>query len=257
MKHIKKKFQFERQLSQDDLATMQQTGNLLAYSTNAIAKVPKGFQCHLITENDKSILAFQVNLDGKRFFIPEPDPVLIYFNSAYANFRHIEEYKRNLILVLDQGVITESISNDLYNYFSITNGFVIFIFTAIEAFINRSIPENFIYSIPRSNRTESYNKEQIQRNLSFDDKLGKVLSQVTGKTFAKSHSLKYQHIINLKEFRDLIIHTKDSLEGASTYEHIYKKALSFKYEETLHATRDLLNFYQPDYVEECPCGKDF
>jgi recombinational DNA repair protein RecR len=257
MKHIKKKFQFEKQLTQDDLASMQQTGKLLAYSTNAKSKVPTGSQCHLITENDKSILAFQVNLDGKRFFIPEPDPILIYFNSAYANFKHIKEYKSKLISTLDQGIITESTLNSLYNYFSLTNGFVIFIFTAIEASINRCIPENFVYSVPRSNRTESYNKEQIQRHLSFDDKLNKVLTEISGKTFSKSHPLKYQHIINLKEFRDLIIHTKDSSEGTATYDYIYKKTLSFKHEETLHATRDLLNFYQPNYIEECSCGNDF
>ena len=257
MKHIKKKFQFEKQLSREDIETMSQDGKIVSYSTSSKEKMPKGTQCHLITDADKSILAFQINLNGKQFFIPEPDPVLVYFNSAYGNFMHIKDQRSKLVSVLNQGVITESIINDLYSYFSLTNGFVIFIFTAIEAFINKSIPDNYIYSIVRSNRTESYNKDQIQRHLSFDEKLNNVLKEITGKSFSKNHPLKYQHINNLKEFRDIIVHTKDSKEGSTAFDYIYKKALTFKYEDTLHATRDLLNHYHPDYVEECPCGKNW
>ena len=257
MKHIKKKFQFEKQLSREDLIIMGQNWKIVSYSTSSKEKLPKGAQCHLITDTDKSILAFQINLNGKQFFIPEPDPVLIYFNSAYGNFMHIKKQKSKLVSVLNQGVMTEAIIGDLYQYFGLTNGFVIFIFTAIEAFINKSIPDNYIFSVERSNRTESYNKDRIQRHLSFDDKLNKVLQEIKGKCFSKNHPLKYQHINNLKEFRDIIVHTKDSKEGSTAFDYIYKKALSFKYEETLHATRDLLNYYQPDYVEECPCGKDW
>lgn len=256
MKHIKKKFQFERLIPQDVLNSL--SPQVLPLSGFALKgnKIPKGKEALLVFETNKVVKAFNVNLSGKCFFIPEPDPVLIYFNNSYVNYKDIQSVKSKVFKVLDTK-LTEEIANHLYHYFGLTTGFVIFLFTAIEAFINRQIPDAYIYKKSTARNTEIYNKDQIQRYLSFDDKLKNILKETSSKDFAAHYPIKYQHIINLKEFRDSIVHTKANASGQTQFDYLYKKALSFKYEETMAATRDFMNYYEPNYIEDCDCGSDW
>ena len=66
-----------------------------------------------------------------------------------------------------------------------------------------------------------------------------------------------QHIWNLKEFRNDIIHTKPKKDAVLWYDNLIKKSLNFKYLETLNAVAKFMNFYKTDYIIECDCGKDF
>jgi len=257
MKHIKKKFQFEMHLTDEMIQSMKNVFEYKPASGFAKPRPEKGQECILLTEKNLGIRAFHINIGGVNYYIPEPDPILLYFHNAYINFIRIKESKKKVLAVLNQTKLDEDISIVLYDYFGYTNGYVIFLFTAIEAFINRFIPENFSYQIVQRNRTELYDRDQIQRYLSFDDKLNKVIVDISKKNFAKTCPLKYKHIDNLKEFRNIIVHTKADPNGATPFEYVYKKSLNFSYEDTLLAVRDLLNFYQPNCVEDCPCGGDW
>lgn len=257
MKHIRKKFQFDKIVTQGAIDDLNRyITPMSGFSPKEAKKMPKGMKALLLFDTNRLIECFHVNLNGNAFFIPEPDPILIYFNNAYSNYVDIKEVKKNLYKVLSDS-ITESVANSLYNYFGLTTGFVVFLFTAVEAFINRHIPDEYIYSVAKTKNTETYNKEQIQRYLSFDDKLKKALKEATTKDFTKHFPIKYQHIVNLKEFRDSIVHTKANVTGSTPFDYLYKKGLDFKYEETLLAVRDFMNFYEPDYIIECDCGQDW
>lgn len=257
IKHIKKKFQFEVSLSEEVIKTMDNAFELISTSDLGKKRPQKGQECIIITEKNLGIKAFHINLSGVNYYIPEPDPVLVYFDSAYNNFINIKEYKQKVLGSITKTYLDEDISMLLYQYFGYTNGYVIFLFTAIEAFINKFIPAEYKYIVQKSNRTEVYSRDQIQRHLSFDDKLNKVVADISKKSFQKSYPLKYQHVINLKDFRDIIVHTKADLKGSTPFDYIYRKALNFNFEDTLLAVRDLLNFYQSNYVEDCPCGQDW
>lgn len=258
MKHIKKRFQFQKLATVEEINQLEKVGQYHHYNTvSTLKNPPKNHQCYLLTDQNYLLTAFHVKLNGKPFYIPEPDPILIYFNNAYGNYREIREKKNNLIKLLEDNILSESIINELYHYFGLTNGFIIFLFTAIEAFINKNIPENYTYVVKKRNTTESYDKEQIQRYIGFDDKAKKILKEINGKDFGRNHPMKFQHLTNLKDFRDSIVHTKAGQGGLTPYDYLYKKALNFKYEETLHAARDFMNFYVPAYIEECNCGNDW
>lgn len=257
MKHIKKRFQFEIHLTDEAIQNMENVFEFFPVSSMATKRPQKGQECILLTEKNLGIKAFHINLNGVNHFVPEPDPILVYFHNAYTNFINIKEAKQKVLGALNQSNLDEDISIVLYSYFGYTNGYVIFLFTAIEAFINRFIPGDYKYNSVKNNRTEVYNRDQIQRYLSFDDKLNKVVPDISKKDFAKSYPLKYQLITNLKEFRNIIVHTKADPNGTTPFDYIYKKALNFKYEDTLLAVRDLLNYYQANCVEDCPCGEDW
>ena len=255
MKHIKKKFRGERILTEED--KLHIGTKVPTYSIKDGSKELKHQKAAIISEAGKIIEAFSYAVNGKDYLVPEPDPVLIHFNNAYVLFREMQAAKKKLFKILDGGNSDENISQELYLYFGMCNGCIVFLFTAIEAFINKYIPDTYRFEDSKNNRTEVYNKDQIQRHLSFDVKLKEVLPKIEGKDFAKRHPLIWVHINNLKELRDMVVHTKTDSKGKTPYEYIFKKALNFKYEEALHSVRDLINFYQPDYVVECDCGEDY
>lgn len=92
--------------------------------------------------------------------------------------------------------------------------------------MNRWIPKDYTYKRITTRKTELFSKNQIEEFIPFDEKLKDVLADATKKNFASQHPKKYTHISNLKEFRNMIVHTKEA-EGESTYDYVFKKALTF------------------------------
>jgi len=53
------------------------------------------------------------------------------------------------------------------------------------------------------------------------------------------------------------MHTKsDNGNPAKFYEDLYTCALNFNYTDTINHVRDFLNYYEPNFIEECNCGKE-
>jgi hypothetical protein len=182
----------------------------------------------------------------------------VYFHLAYVNYRLIDEKKKAILRPLLNPVMGEPMINEWYEYFGLTSGFVIFLFTTLEAFINRCIPSDYEYKRADQKKTEIFSKHQIEEYIPFTEKIKVVLPAIKGKNFYADHPLTAQHITNLKEFRDSIIHTKTS-KGGSTYDYLFKKALNFKYEEAINAVAAFCNYYQSGgkYIVECDCGADW
>lgn len=217
----------------------------------------RGTVAYVQTEDDIVYAGFVHNIKGKDYVFPVPDPTLIYFNNAQLSLASIAENKNKLIEKLDfREKLSEPALNEIYNFYGVTSGFVIFLFTAIESFINHIIPEDFEYKNILKNKTEVYTKQQIQENIDFKSKLTKVLPQATGNNFFLKSTPTNERLWKLKEFRDDIIHTKPG-QSELKYDNLIKDSLKFKYEETLGAVAKFMNFYKPDYIVECDCGLDF
>ena len=88
---------------------------------------------------------------------------------------------------------------------------VVFSYTAVEAFANSTIPDDFLFSIERDDKKcrETYSKDQIERHMSLDKKLDKVLPQVCSLTSPKGTKLWVQYN-ELKKMRDRLIHLKSA-----------------------------------------------
>ncbi len=260
-KHIEKRFLFEKKLTAEELKVFEnQSDTFLVEDFSSIKKMPKDKVGYLVTEANEVIQAFPFkDGQGNLIFIPEPDPVLIYFHTAYLNYRLIHDKKKEIFKILSNVKMTEPVINQLYEYYGLTSSFIILLFTAVEAFINRSIPYNFIYSKPDKRKTETYTKEQIERYLPFNEKRVDILPIVAKKDFAKAHPNINIHIDNLKDFRDGVVHTKTSNDGHTPYDYLYKRAFKFEYEKTLNAVASFMNFYSsnPDYIKECPCSNNW
>lgn len=259
MKHIKKKFSLERVLTEADKERLSLVATEIGKENiKSKIKIPSNKAVLMQTEEGKGILAFQYNRSGTLYIIPEPDPILIYFHNAQSVLKRIQETKDSLFeCYKGEKSFTSKIGHSLYHFYGTSSAFVIFLFTAIEAFINHSIPDGFEYSQKSKKNTIVYNKDQIQKEIRFDEKLKKILPEVYGKSFHDQNQTKQSHIDKLRNFRDDIVHTKTVKGDQTQYAEIFKTAFDFNYETTLHTVRDLFNFYRKGYVEECDCGEDF
>lgn len=186
------------------------------------------------------------------YFIPEPEPILMYFNNAQIHLALVAKAKEELLTECKKLKNGIEMGHKLYAFMYSSSSVCIFLFTAIEATLNKLIPEDFTYTDKKGNIK---GLEEIQW-LSFEDKIKKVLPKATGKDFVKAHHNKYGSLLKIKNYRDSIIHTKKKAEITS-YSDIGNIGLDLNYNFLILEVRDFINFYYPRLVEPCDCGKDF
>lgn len=259
MKHIKKRFLIQEKKENvnfnHDKAELINLSDGECNDNKLVGK--KNFIAFLQTKEDLIIGGFIHKVNGRNYVFPVPDPTLIYFNNAQTSLKTIKERKALLLKKLDLAQpLNEPALNEIYNFYGITSAFIIFLFTAIESFINQQIPDDFVYVNKGHRRTEHYDKNQIQEFVDFKTKITKVLNEASGKNFFQKATPTNQIIWKLKEFRDDIVHTKQDAHPLH-YEGLIKSSLNFKYDKALLAVAKFMNHYMTNYITECDCGVDF
>lgn len=212
----------------------------------------------IYTSTNDVIQGFFYEHNKKTYCIPEPNPITIYFDIAQANLKHIHQARATLLVELSKSNANASaILNYSHTYYSVTSVYIIFLFTALEAFINYHIPDDYSYNKEDNRGVKlTYDKEAIQRNLSFDEKLKDVIPAITGKYFHKEAAHKYDHIYKLLKLRDNIMHTKVEITSSpNIYKGLFCSLLDFPYEKVILSARDFINYYSPNLIEECQCGR--
>jgi hypothetical protein len=259
MKHIKKKYLLyikgENSEQNSDFDSLFH--NVEDLNNNFLKEKSKSNNLLLKFREDEFIFAFIYNHNGTYVNIPLPDYTLIYFDNAYnLNIQRRNQQKLLLTKLTNIKTLSDGISHELYMFYGTASAVVINLFTALESFANSILPTDKNYIDNKSNRTEIYNVLQIQESISFWDKLKYVLPQLLNANYFKDQTPNTQHITNLKELRDDIIHTKSD----NTYDTQIKlltRILKFKYDETFVAVSHFMNFYKKGYIEECKCGNDY
>ncbi len=260
MKHLVKKYIRSTKVGEDVVDVIKNA----PIDEKAIAEISdakmEGYYSFGITGDNEFVQTFKYVEGEKVFLMPEPDPIVIYFDTARHFHKTIQDRRKKLFEKLAMpGHNFYAVNGDFYWYYSTVCNYIVFLFLSIEAFINKIIPNDFEYRKEIQNKkTELYDKYQIQRHIEFLEKIKYVVPQITNKNFVQSFSHKYDLLKNLKEFRDEIVHTK-SFEGTNNpnfYEELFNRSLSFDFDKTLYAAKDFINFYQENLIEECPCGKD-
>lgn len=260
MKHIEKRFLFQsKTFNSKKTYKAVDFINIKGQLGSIEQKLKDNKDKFAILESAEGVFidGFVNKIDGKHFVIPIPDPTLIYFHNAQYFLSQINENRESLLKKLDfNKSLNEGSINEIFTFFGVTSGFVVFLFTAIESFINQLIPDDFIYVNPLKSKTETFNKQQIQEFLDFKTKITKVLTLVTKKDFFSKQTTSNQLIWNLKEFRDEIIHTKQE-DNHLKYSKLIKTSFNFKYEKVLEAVANFMNFYKKDTIKECPCENNY
>ncbi len=263
MKHIKKKFLYS--FKEEDIKIDSSIYKVFDSNNEddlKNIKITKG-TIGLIKLEDSSLHgAILHNVNGRKILLPVPDPSLTYFHNAQTSLRIITDCKKKLLdkVVLDapknENGISENGINEIYNYFGICSSFIIMLFTSIECFINQQIPDGYVFERKLKNKTEFFNKTQIQEHIDFNTKLFTILDSATKSNYFSKESPTKQNLLNLKELRDNIVHTKPDYR-ILRYESIFKKTLTHYFNKSIVTVAKFMNHYKPGYVQECKCGLDF
>jgi hypothetical protein len=207
-------------------------------------------QAFLQTEDNKLIAGFVFTNNKKVIVVPEPEPSILYFTSAENN---IDEILKLQSEILDSKIMGEfeKIKNKFFSFFQLSTNLIINLFASIEAFNNSQIPKEYTFKEKR----RTYDRNKIQRFIKFDVKVKKILPEIFDKSFAIEHSNKFEVLMKMKDMRDNVIHTKNYSEGfLDSYRGIYRSYLSFDFEMAFNYTKDYMNFYKTDWIENCDCG---
>lgn len=137
---------------------------------------------------------------------------------------------------------------------------VIFACTALESFVNEEIPDEYVYVLEEKQSTRSYSKEQIERHLSLDTKLGDVLPAVLKVKSPKGGNL-WNAYNKLRDLRDRIIHmkTKDRDFVGENPDSIWNALLTDPLPETHSAAKGLIKYFfdakgtSPRWFKKCWC----
>jgi hypothetical protein len=259
MRHLKKKYLKAYKVG-DNVADVLKSATV---DEKAITEIRKnnfdGYYNILVTEGPEGnelIQTFQYNLDKRVYFIPEPNPIVVYFEIARSYEKDIKTAKLKLLDEYDNKTPDATKILAAFNhYYSISSVTAIFLFTALEGFINNLIPEDYKYFRSLETKTEVFDKQQVQENLLFEEKIKKVIPEITNKNFAQDIGHKYEIIKKLKLFRDEIIHTKSYNDTKPNfYKGLFTTSLDFDYEKTMYAVRDYINYHENNLIEECNCG---
>lgn len=258
MKHLVKKYVNSGKLESDAVEAIKNA----PIDEKMLAEIAKNkMKDHFalaVTDDNQIYQTFKYQNGENVYLIPEPDPIIIYFDTSLHFLKEVVERRNQLLSKMTIHGDFMAVNGDFYWYFASVSSHIIFLFLALEAFINRAIPDNFEYrkSI-QDKKTELYVGIQIQRNVEFLEKIKTVIPLITEKKFVIEFTHKYEHIRQLKIFRDEIVHTK-SFAGTSPnfYEDLFVKSLDFDFDNTLFAARDFINYHRPNLIEECNCGND-
>lgn len=197
------------------------------------------------------VYAFDYLYKNDKILIPELNPVMIFYSNAVMSYRKLIENKETLLVNSPQ---VKNFFNGKINinhfglFFQSASNSIINLQATLESFANRIIPEDYLYIDKFGNQTAN--------TITF--KLNNAIPKIKGFDFGSHRSrTKYNKSIdNIIKLRNDIIHLKPA-EQDSGYRKIYRELLNFDYLKALVAVKTFVNFYEPNLIEECLCGKEF
>ncbi|MBK5213464.1 MAG: hypothetical protein JJE55_07380 [Flavobacteriaceae bacterium] len=203
-----------------------------------------------------------ISYKNEVFIAPLPNPVHLLINVGIENYNNsvitLGLFKNDCQLKENnKGVHLLNLGNDNTNQnfnnlikFKITA--VVSLITALEAFLNQVIPNDFIYKGFKKDKPYNFNKKQIESSsITFKVKLTDVMSQLIKKPhFSKQHSKIIAIIIQLYEIRRELIHMKTSSEDwLGLYFKITGGVIDIDLEKTIIALKKYMNLVQPNSLK--------
>lgn len=185
-----------------------------------------------------------LEMQGKQVQFLTPSMVALQVNIANESLRKIQELKKSMqSMHHEQNVEDEDISELLiahtlkvYEFIECAQKAIIFSFTALETFINLSIPYDFVWKKETQKKTELYNKEQIERNVTWREKINIVVNDIYGIPEIKKEKF-WSSLMELLAIRNRLIHIKSSDDTA-----VLKDILNKDIFKICYAGQEYINF---------------
>lgn len=198
------------------------------------------------------IYGFDYLFNDQKIVIPEINPTLIFYSNAIMSHKNLDQFRTAL---LENSPTLKNLENNTLDsklfgkYFQLATNCIINLQTALESFLNNSIPDNFEFL--------SENNKVIKRP-NIHNKIDYGMVKLKGKNFEEKFTNEYLLVKELIEIRNDIIHLKPVKEITKTkYKNLFRRVIDFDFENGILAIKCFINFYSPNLIEECPCGKEY
>jgi hypothetical protein len=203
---------------------------------------------------DRVIYGFDYLHAKSKLLMIEVNPVTIFYSNAIMSYGSMPRYK-DLLINESKDVLnwsTEKSPPNLFHmsmYFQLAINCVINLQATLESFANRVIPENYPYL--------NIHGEPIPDTIAY--KLNVAIPKVKNDIGFENRKYKKIRIAveALIKLRNDIIHLKPLSETNTAYKNVYRELLKFDYIKTITSVKTLINYYEPNLIEECECGQDF
>lgn len=183
---------------------------------------------------------------------------------AYVKIKDVEPlslFNHSLFNHHDQGIWPDD-HGRLFDFFEDFISHSVYSFTAIEAFANESIPENFQYvSVNRAGEEQIYEKDEIERKVNLDEKLDKILPTIYSVPSPKGKKV-WEHYKEMKKVRDRIIHLKsiDQKPSGIEDETIWGNMLRIHDKPLCDFAYEVIGYFEPAisnrrWYKKYPYGK--
>lgn len=148
---------------------------------------------------------------------------------------------------------------DLFACIEATMASIVFACTALEAFVNEKVPDTYVHVVVEERVTRQYDKQQIERALSLDHKIGDVLPAALGMKTPKGGKL-WSDYQKLRDLRDRIVHMKtadrffNGEAGSSIWNSLLTKPLPATYAPAKAMMRHFFASAKdwPRWLTKCP-----
>ncbi|MDO7174186.1 hypothetical protein [Mariniflexile sp. AS56] len=204
----------------------------------------------MILFEDKMIYGFDYLYQKDKLLIPEINPTTIFYANAIMSHKKLISFRQQLFenSPTVRNYKKNSINQNLFgNFFQLATICITNLQSALESFANRQIPDDYEFI--------DTNGEEFEPSVFH--KLDSALPKIHNKRF-KSKYKKYNYSIRkLIELRNEIVHLKPAEKDANTqYKIVYRRLLKFDFTRAVISVKTLINFYEPNLIEECECGKE-
>lgn len=198
---------------------------------------------------------------GKRTIgIGDPSAPALFLNQSYKAYELSQ--KNHPLLIENPDALGDDLSAFVYDYLEQIMASIIFAYTAIEAFANEEIPEDYIYEAERrsSEILIAYKKDSIERQISLDEKIGSILPKTKNLPTPKGLKI-WADYVELKRLRDRIVHLKSKDRLRSKANDLYPDSIwsQLLNPKQLHyplaAKKMMLHFVKKDnyhWLNYCP-----
>ena len=196
-----------------------------------------------------------IKFDQKLLSLKLPNTTALFLDFSYKLWQETQNILENKIFLdtksknVPNNTIYPKNDDDFFNLIEKRMAYIVFSYSALESFANENIPDNYILEVTRNDGkcTEKYNKEQIEKWLSLDIKLGEILPQIMNVSSPKGGPL-WNKYSTIKQLRDRIIHMKsaDRKSSGPEEESIWKDILNKMNPNFALEAKDIIRYYLTD-----------
>jgi hypothetical protein len=148
--------------------------------------------------------------NNKTLQLHVPNATALFLSSSHRSYNEARSLrkKNKLDSGLKPAVAFES-DDEAFTFLECLMSSIVAAYTAIEAFVNQSIPDGYVYQKVKAGVTQSFSKVEIERAIPLKDKLSSVLPEALSLNKPVGHKC-WDEFHRLEAMRDRLIHMKSA-----------------------------------------------